>query len=157
NCFCRRFRPTSPATRNTTARSSSRRRMARWRINCSGRFTRKEHHLMNELTSISEHIHAQFVAKNSARDTAISASRELIRHCSEAIRAVHRREWENAEAKLAVAQQAADDLRAVVAEYPDLAHSSYTSDALKEVVEAFATYAIIRDRPLPTPDSMHVD
>jgi len=112
---------------------------------------------MNDLTSVSEHIRAQFVAKNSARDTAISASRELIRHCSEAIRAVHRREWDNAEAKLAVAQQAADDLRAVVREYPDLAHSGYTSDALKEVVEAFATYAIIRDRPLPTPESLHVE
>ena len=112
---------------------------------------------MSDLNAISEHIRSQFIAKNSARDTAIAASRELIRHCSEAIRAVHRREWENAEAKLAVAQQAADDLRAVVANYPDLYHSGYTGDALKEVVEAFATYAIIRDRPLPTPESLHVE
>ncbi len=112
---------------------------------------------MSDLTSISEQIRSVFVAKNAARDTAISASRELIRHCSEGIRAVHRREWDSAEAKLAIAQQAADDLRAVVKEYPDLYHSGYTSDALKEVVEAFATYAIIRDRPLPTPDSLHVE
>ena len=112
---------------------------------------------MSDLSGISSAIRAQFVAKNSARDTAIAASRELIRHCSEAIRAVHRREWDNAEAKLAVAQSAANDLRAVVASYPDLAHSGYTSDALKEVVEAFATYAIIRDQPLPTPESLSVD
>ena len=102
-------------------------------------------------------IRAAFVAKNSARDTAIAASRELIRHCSEAIRAVHRREWDNAEAKLAVAQHAADDLRAVVANYPDLYHSGYTSDALKEVVEAFATYAIIRDRRCRRPNSLNVE
>ncbi len=112
---------------------------------------------MSDLNAISEAIRTGFVAKNAARDTAIGASRELIRHCSEAIRAVHRREWGNAEAKLATAQQAADDLRAVVANYPDLYYSGYTSDALKEVVEAFATYAIIRDRPLPTPDSLHVE
>ncbi|MEP7293621.1 MAG: haloacid dehalogenase [Chloroflexota bacterium] len=111
----------------------------------------------SDLSAISGTIRSGFVAKNSARDTAIAASRELIRHCSEAIRAVHRREWANAEAKLSVAQQAADDLRTVVAKYPDLAHSGYTSDALKEVVEAFATYAIIRDRPLPTPDSLKVE
>ncbi|MFN8450141.1 MAG: hypothetical protein U0521_16545 [Anaerolineae bacterium] len=80
---------------------------------------------MSNLNSISAAIRSAFVAKNSARDTAIAASRELIRHCSEAIRAVHRREWDAAEAKLAVAQAAADDLRAVVANYPDLAHSSY--------------------------------
>jgi translin len=112
---------------------------------------------MSDLNDISASIRAAFVAKNSARDTAIAASRELIRHCSEAIRAVHRREWEGAEAKLGVAQSAADDLRAVVAKYPDLAHSGYTSDALKEVVEAFATYAIIRDQPLPSPESLNVD
>jgi translin len=110
-----------------------------------------------DLTTISASIRSGFVSKNAARDTAIAASRELIRHCSEAIRAVHRREWENAEAKLAVARQAADELRAVVASYPDLAHSGYTSDALKEVVEAFATYAIIRDQPLPTPASLDVE
>lgn len=110
-----------------------------------------------DLTTISASIRSGFVAKNTARDTAIAASRELIRHCSEAIRAVHRREWENAEAKLAIARQAADELRAVVASYPDLAHSGYTSDALKEVVEAFATYAIIRDQPLPTPASLDVE
>ncbi len=112
---------------------------------------------MSDLNEISSAIRAAFVAKNSARDTAIAASRELIRHCSEAIRAVHRREWHNAQAKLSVAHAAANDLRAVVAGYPDLAHSGYTSDALKEVVEAFATYAIIRDQPLPTPESLNVD
>jgi translin len=112
---------------------------------------------MADLNSVSAAIRSAFVAKNAARDNAIAASRELIRHCSEAIRAVHRREWENAEAKLAVVQAAADDLRAGVARYPDLAHSGYTSDALKEVVEAFATYAIIRDQPLPTPETLNVD
>jgi translin len=110
-----------------------------------------------DLNAISASIRGTFVAKNAARDTAISASRELIRHCSEAIRAVHRREWESAEAKLAITQQAASDLRAVVAKYPDLAHSGYTTDALKEVVEAFATYAIIRDTPLPTPETLDVE
>lgn len=110
-----------------------------------------------DLNTISVNIRSAFVAKNAARDTAISASRELIRHCSEAIRAVHRREWENAEAKLAITQQAANELRTVVANYPDLAHSGYTTDALKEVVEAFATYAIIRDMPLPTPETLNVE
>lgn len=110
-----------------------------------------------DLNAISASIREAFVAKNAARDTAISASRELIRHCSEAIRAIHRREWESAEAKLAVAQQAADDLRVVVEDYPDLAHSGYTTDALKEVVEAFATYAIIRGTALPTPENLNVE
>ncbi len=109
------------------------------------------------LNGVAEQIRAAFLSKNSARDTAIARSRELIRFCAEAIRAIHRREWENAAAKLAVAKSAADDLRAGVGDYPDLYHSGYTQDALKEVVEAFATYAIIRGEPLPTPESLNVE
>lgn len=112
---------------------------------------------MSDLNTISDSIRADFVVKNAARDQAIARSRELIRHCAEAIRAVHRREWDAAEAKLDVARDAASDLRAGVADYADLYHSGYTQDALKEVVEAFATYAIIRDQPLPTPETLHVD
>jgi translin len=112
---------------------------------------------MDELNAIAESIRAAFVAKNAARDAAITRSRELTRHCAEAIRAIHRREWDNAERKLASAQAAADDLRQVVSVYPDLYHSGYTQDALKEVVEAFATYAIIRNRTLPTPETLNAE
>lgn len=112
---------------------------------------------MSSLDSISEGIRIAFVAKNAARDAAISRSRELIRHCAEAIRATHRREWENAQAKLNTAQSAADELREVVKDYPDLQFSGYMQDALKEVVEAFVTYAIIRGEELPTPESLRVE
>jgi translin len=112
---------------------------------------------MSDLDSISDAIRTAFVAKNAARDAAISRSRELIRHCAESIRATHRREWENAQVKLATAQAAADELRAVVQNYADLYYSGYMQDALKEVVEAFATYAIIRGEDLPTPESLNVD
>lgn len=112
---------------------------------------------MSSLDDISDSIRAAFVAKNAARDAAISRSRELIRHCADSIRATHRREWDNAQAKLATAQTAADELRNVVKDYSDLYHSGYMQDALKEVVEAFVTYAIIRGDDLPTPESLNVD
>ncbi len=112
---------------------------------------------MDNLSNIAEGIRAAFVTKNAARDTAIARSREVIRHCAEAIRAVHRREWADAEAKLASARAAADDMRAGIDGHPDLYHAGYTQDALKEVVEAFATSAIIRGQPLPTPDALAVE
>jgi translin len=112
---------------------------------------------MDELNTIADSIRAALVAKNAARDAAISRSRELTRHCAESIRAIHRREWENAEGKLVSARAAAAELREVVAAYSDLYHSGYTQDALKEVVEAFATYAIIRGQPLPSPESLNVE
>ncbi len=109
------------------------------------------------LEAVSEGIRARFTEKNAARDRALARSRELIRLSAESIRATHRREWAAAEDKLAAVRVAADELRSVVAGYPDLYHTGYTQDALKEVVEAFATAAIIRDQPLPTPEELAVD
>lgn len=112
---------------------------------------------MDEFNAIADSIRAVMTAKSAARDQAIARSRELIRHCSECIRAIHRREWEVADRKLEVIKMAAAEMSAPLVGYPDLYHSGYAQDALKEVVEAFATYAIIRDHPLPTPETLGVE
>lgn len=112
---------------------------------------------MSNLNNIAEAIREDMNATNEARDKAITRSRELIKHCSQAIRAIHRREWEDVQAKLAVIQEKADELRAGVADYPELYHSGYSQDALKEVVEAHITYAIIREEPLPSAKDLKVE
>jgi translin len=112
---------------------------------------------VNELTAITEQIQAAFSAKNAARDNAIARSRELIRRCAESIRAIHRHEWPQAEDKLAEVRLGARELREVVAQYPDLYYSGYTQDALKEVVECHATFALVRNQTLPTPDALMVE
>lgn len=112
---------------------------------------------MSDLNSIADSIRAAFEIKNAARDGAVTRSREVIRHCAEGIRAIHRREWANAEAKLASAKAAADVMRQGIESYPDLYHAGYSQDALKEVVEAFCTYAIIRSQPLPSPEALNVE
>jgi translin len=111
---------------------------------------------MNNLDQLADEIHAAFVAKNAARDAAVARSRETIRYCAEAIRTIHRRDWSAARSKMDTASAAADRLRADVAAYSDLYHSGFTQDALKEVVEAFCTYALVRDETLPTPQSLNV-
>ncbi len=109
------------------------------------------------IDAIADEIRAVFEAKNTARDGAINQSRTLIRYCANAIRAVHRRDWAEAQTRLATAREAADAMRAQVADYPDLYHTGYTQDALKEYVEAHATYALVRGEELPTPASLGVD
>jgi translin len=110
----------------------------------------------DQLLPIADSIRAELTEKNTARDKAVVHSRELIRHCAECIRAIHRREWDNAQQKLAIIDQYAHDMRQLTAPYPELYHTGYTQDALKEVVEAHLTYAIIRDQNLPTADSLQV-
>ena len=112
---------------------------------------------MDELNGIADAIYAALVAKNAARDSAIARSREIIRHCSEGIRAIHRREWEAAEAKLNAAREQADAMYAGVSAYPDLLFSGYAQDAFKEIVEGVCTYAMVRGRPLPGPAALKVE
>ena len=87
--------------------------------------------MTNNLNDIAEAVRETMNAKNDARDKAIVQSRELIRHCAGSIRAIHRREWDEVQEKLAIVQEKSDELRAVVADYPELYHSGYTQDALK--------------------------
>lgn len=112
---------------------------------------------LDVLDSIADDIRAAFNTKSDARDAAINQSRTLIQHCANAIRAVHRHEWDVAQERLATARTAANELRAQVADFPDLYHSGYTQDALKEYVEAYVTYALVRGEVLPTPQSLDVE
>ncbi len=112
---------------------------------------------LDALLPIADDIRTRFTALNEARDAAISQSRELIRHCAECIRAIHRRDWDKAAEKFAIIRDGAQTLKDGVRNYPELYHSGYTQDALKEVVEAHATYAIIREEPLPDRAALGVE
>ena len=95
--------------------------------------------------------------RNAARDQAIVLSRQLIRHCSESIRALHRRDLARADAKLKDVAAGAAELKSVVGSYPDLYYSGYTQDALKEVAEAYITRAIISGRALPSASELAIE
>lgn len=111
---------------------------------------------MDELNAIIEDIRHAFTVKNEARDQALQRSRGLVRLCAKAIRATHRQEWTEAAAKIAEARDQAETLTADLAPFPELYHSGYAQDALKEYVEANLTYALVRGEPLPTPESLNV-
>jgi len=111
---------------------------------------------LQRLESITERVQAYFEAKNTARDQALSRSRELIRCCALTIRAVHRAEYEEAAGLLSEARRAAQDMVRDLANHPELYHAGYTQDALKEFAEASITYGLITDQPLPTPEELDV-
>ena len=112
---------------------------------------------MDNLDSIADKIRAEFTTKNAARDVTLGRSRELIRLCSLAIRATHREEFAEAEGLLAAARDAAAQMKADIVRYPDLYYTGYTQDALKELAEAYITFAIVNGRSLPTPEELGVD
>jgi translin len=112
---------------------------------------------MQELDVISEKIRKNFEAKNAARDAALGASRELIRHCSLSIRATHRAEYGEAAQLLARTREIAAQMKSAVAAYPDLYFTGYVQDGLKEMAEAHLVHALVTGVPIPDPDALGVD
>ncbi len=112
---------------------------------------------MQVLDSIGEKIRHDFVAKNAARDAALSASRELIRHCALSIRATHRAEHTEAAQLLGRAKEIATQMKASVAAYPDLYFAGYVQDALKEFAEANIVASLITGGTIPDPDELGIE
>ena len=112
---------------------------------------------MKNLDQTADIIRDQMEVVNSARDVAYQRSRKLISICARSIRAIHREEWDTAEKLIAEAKTAGEQMVQDVSDYPNLYYAGYTQDALKEVVEAHLTYALIRDLPLPTPEDLNVE
>jgi translin len=112
---------------------------------------------LQELDVIAEKVRKNFEAKNAARDAALAASRELIRHCALSIRATHRGEYEEAGNLLVRTREIATLMRMSVSAYPDLYFTGYVQDGLKEMAEAHIVHALITGDKIPDPDALGVD
>jgi translin len=109
------------------------------------------------LEAIGDRLRITLASKNEARDTALLHSRNLIRHCANTIRAIHRQEMDVAQELLKKAEETSAELRAAVADDPDLYFAGYTQDGLKEWVEANLLLALVTEAQLPTPETLHVE
>ncbi len=112
---------------------------------------------MKNLDQIAARIRDNFAAKNAARDKALERSRTLIRFCANSIRAAHRDQRDEARTQLAQARLIVEAIRADLGHYPDLYHTGYTQDALKEFAEASIVLALLADEPLPEPEAIGVE
>lgn len=112
---------------------------------------------MNQLDQICDDIRKEFDQKTHLRDNALAQARELTRHSSLAIRAIHRDEDDEALKELEAGKLLANALQADLKDHPELYFAGYTQDALKEYVEARLTMAMIRNQSLPTPGELGVE
>lgn len=112
---------------------------------------------MQKIEDIAERIRLDFEARTAARDRALSQARTLTRYCANAIRAVHRDQYETAQVDLDEARSIVDTLRIELESYPDLYYAGYTQDALKEYAEANIVFALIANRGLPLPEELGLE
>ena len=83
--------------------------------------------------------------------------REAIRHCSNAIRAVHRQEFDQAKELLQSAHNLLDEVKKAVAGYSELNNRGFIRDAQKEFAEGSITLALVTGNQPPSPDELDID
>jgi len=111
-----------------------------------------------ELDDVSEAIRGRFDARMQARERALPASRQAIRCCANAIRAIHRGEFALAHRLMNEARAAIDDGLEAVASHPDIRFAGYLQDAQKEYAEARLTEVVVNGgKDVPTPDELGVE
>ena len=113
--------------------------------------------LTDNLDSIAEQIRQSFSAKDTAREKMLPLCREVIRHCSNAIRAMHRQEFDKAEGSLQSARNLLDEIKQAVTNHNELRTTGFIRDAQKEFAEGSITLALVTGKQPPTPNELGVD
>ena len=110
-----------------------------------------------DLDGLTRDFHDRFDAKNAAREQALPLARRSIRASANAIRAIHRLEFDRASELIRDSRAEIEAGLAAVAHHPDVRFAGYLQDAQKEYAEARITYALVAGEDLPTPADLGVE
>jgi translin len=110
-----------------------------------------------DLSELARSIQSRLDAKNAAREQALPAARRSIRASANAIRAIHRLEFDAAKALIVDSRAALDEGLAAVEGQADIRHAGYLQDAQKEYAEANLTLALVTGTDLPGPTELEVE
>ena len=113
--------------------------------------------LTDNLDSIAAQIRLSFSAKDVAREKALPLCREIIRCSSQAIRAVHRQEFDQAKELLREARNLLDKAEQAIGGGYELSNIGFLRDAQKEFAEGSVTLALVTGKPPPDPNELRID
>ncbi len=113
--------------------------------------------LTDNLDSIVEQIRLSFSAKDAAREKALPLCRDIIRHCSQAIRAVHRQEFDQATELLKSARNLLIEAEQSVVAHSELSNTGFIRDAQKEFAEGSTILALVTGKRLPDPVELGIE
>ena len=88
--------------------------------------------LTDNLEPIVDQIRQSFSAIDAVREKVLPLCREVIRHSSKAIRAIHRQEFERTQELLQSARTVLDQAQQAAGDYSEIATAKYIKDAQKE-------------------------
>src|SRR5688572_14543966 len=88
-----------------------------------------------KLQEIAQAISSRFEEVDAAREKGLVFGRKVIKLCSLAIRAVHRREFDEADNNLAQAKELLEKCNQTLSAHPEVYYSGFLQDAEKEYAE----------------------
>ncbi len=95
--------------------------------------------------------------KHAAREQGLRISRQVIQLSANAIRAVHRGEFERAQKLIAEGKTHLAESIPILETNPEIYHAGFLADARKEFSEANITLALLSGGSLPQPEDIGVD
>jgi translin len=111
-----------------------------------------------DLDELAEGFRIRFDARMQARERALAAARRGVRSCANAIRALHRGEWDLAHALMDEARASIADGLDAVRDHPEIRFAGYLQDAQKEYAEARITEALVTGADaIPRADELGVE
>lgn len=110
----------------------------------------------SKLETVGEKVRSQFSAMDSARDKGLRLSREAIRCSANGIRAVHRKEYDEARKLIATVQALIAEMARTLARYGELQFGGFVHNAQKEYAEACITLALVAGEDMPDPDDLGI-
>ncbi len=109
-----------------------------------------------DISSLTDSVRREFDSKTAAREVGLARSRSAIRSCGNAIRALHRLEFETARSLLDQATADLAEARAALADHTDILHAGFVHDAEKELAEGHITFALVTGGSFPDPGILGV-
>ena len=109
------------------------------------------------LSEIGDRAISQLTSRNRDREEALSVSREVIRSSANAIRAVHRSDFDEARRLIDSAKGRLGDAEHIRTDNPLIFNAGFMNDARKEFTEANVTLAVISAQEIPTADELGIE
>ena len=112
------------------------------------------------INEIAADIQQNFEAKDKARETGLTLSREVVRTCGTAIRHIHRGDTDRAAMLLEDARSSLEDIDLQLADHPDIYYSGFVEHAQQEYVECAIVLQLLtkenNNDTLPSPQELGV-
>ena len=111
----------------------------------------------DDLIAIGNTAIEQLTSRNRDREEGLSVSREVIRSSANAIRAVHRSDFDEASRLIDSARARLAESDHIRNDSPLIYNAGFMNDARKEFTEANVTLAVISGKDIPSAEDLGVD